>query len=123
MRAERIVRHELLGYLRGQLRRESSADIDAGELVPLAGGIRRELTPLSREVRTLGVGLGADRDELASGHRHGARDETRYTRNEHRGPRRPRRRDAYDETRGRDQAIVRAEHGGTQPADVRGTMT
>jgi len=75
------------------------------------------------EVRVFRIRLGADRDVLASGHGHRARDEPCDPGDEDTASCGSRRRDANDEARCRDQTVVRAEDRGAKPADMRGAMS
>ena len=77
MRPQGVMGHELVGNLDRESRAEPTADIDPCELLPFGVWGRGEFLSLSDKVRTLGIGLGADRDILAGRHRESARDETR----------------------------------------------
>ena len=96
VRAERVVRHELLGDRCARARGSSPRrDVDRRELVVLGRVVGFELRALALEVRLLGVGLRVHRHVLAGRHRHRARDEPRDAGDEQRrrGSRpRPRRR-------------------------------
>ena len=122
VRAERVVRHELLGHLFRELGSRPAAHVDAHELAVLAGVVGLELLPLARQVGLLAVGLRA------------APRRTRRPPSTSRRPPRPRcrpsascvtrvgRRDADEQARRRHDAVVRAEHGGAQPADALQSM-
>ena len=75
-----------------------------------------------REIGLLGVGLRADGDILARRHRHRARDQRGCARDQHVARLRARRCDADDQARGRDDAVIGAEHRGPQPADAAGMV-
>ena len=115
---ERVVRHQLLRDLGGEVRRQPAFDVDRRQLLPLGLRLRGELAALAREVGLLGVRLRAHRHVLAGGHRQCAGDEPGDARDQQRGPLRRGRRDADHQARDRDDAVVGAEDGGAQPADV-----
>ena len=73
---------------------------------------------LASEIGLFGVGLRADRHELAGRHRHRAREKARQHRRTERSSAGIRRCDADDQARGRNNAIIRAEHSCAQPADA-----
>ncbi len=124
MRGEGITGHELVRHLPCQFRRQSPLHVDPGQLRLLRLGLRgSELAALAREVGLLGIGLGADGDVLAGRHGEGTRREAGDRRQQYGGAGRLGRRDADDEAAGGDEAIVGAEHGGAQPADVFAAVT
>jgi hypothetical protein len=120
--AERVLRHELLGHLGRERGFEAAGHVDSSQLRPLGRLVGGELGPLALEIGALRVGLRADRDVFAGRHRHRAGHEPRHRRDEDRRRRRPRRGDADDEARGRDEAVVRAEDRRAEPADPLGAM-
>ena len=75
-----------------------------------------------REIGLLGVGLRADGHVLARRHRHRARDQRGCARDQHVARLRARRCDADDQARGRDDAVIGAEHGGPEPAHAAGMV-
>ena len=75
MRAERIVRHQLIGDLACERLIESAANVDRRELVALALQIGFQLPALALEVRLFGIGLRMHRHVFARRHRHRAGDE------------------------------------------------
>ena len=107
----------------GDLARRAPARARAARRSPPARAARlrrRSRAPRARASRSarLGVGLRADRDVLARGHRHRARDQPGDAGDQHRCARPLGRGDAEDQARGRDDAVVGAEHRGAQPADA-----
>ena len=70
MGCQGVVRHQLLGHLGGEQRLQAAGDVDACQLRVFLSRVGRELMPLARQVGLLSVGLRADGDVLASGHRH-----------------------------------------------------
>ncbi len=82
MGAERIVGHQLQGYLASQLGFEAAAHIDAGELVLLGFCLFCELDTLARQIGRFAIGLRADRNVFPRRHRHRARDQRRYACNQ-----------------------------------------
>ena len=62
---------------------EAARDIDRCKLIVLQCRISIQFAALAVEVSPLSVGLGADRDVLAGGHRHGAGDKSRDSGNQH----------------------------------------
>ncbi len=104
--------------LLGQLARQPALHVDAHQLPVLGFGRRRQLLALARQVGALAVRLRTDRHVLA-----GAIDSAPPTRPampvmQHAGGAEVRGRHAHHEARRRNQAVVGAEHGGTQPADA-----
>jgi hypothetical protein len=123
MRLQRAVRHQLPGTVRRQVPIQTALLVDVGELVLFGLRLCRQLVALPREIRLLGVGLRADRHVFAGGHRQRAGDETRDSGDQHVLPRGIGGRDADDEARRRDDAIVGAEHRGTKPPDSFAAVT
>jgi len=81
----------------------------------LRGGIERR--PLRLQIRALGVGLRTDRDVFTGGHRHGPRHKPRDARNQDAISVGRSRRNANNQTGGRDDAVIGAQYGRAQPAD------
>ena len=77
-----------------------------------------ELFGLAGPIGIFGVGLRTDRHIFARGHRHRTRHEARNTRHQYGRGRSLRRRHTHNQTGGRNDAIVRAKDGRTQPADA-----
>ena len=112
MGAERILGHQLNRDLARQLRRDAALDVDLRQLLALARDIGAELRALARQLGVLDVGLRADRNVLAGGHRHGAGNEPGDAGDEHVAVGAAGGGDAGDEAGGRQDAVVGAEHGG-----------
>src|SRR6202035_5108715 len=72
--------------------------------------------------RGFGIGLRMHRHIFAGRHRHRAGDQGRYAAEHYIGLRRVRGGDSQDETRSRDDAVVRAENAGAKPADSAQTV-
>src|SRR5260221_1708279 len=117
VRAQGVVRHQLLRDLARQRGLEAAAPVDGRELTMLAFAVGLELAALAIEVGLLAVGLGVDRHVLAGRHRHRARYQARDTRDHDVAVRDIRRRDSEDEARGGNNAVVRAKNGSAQPTD------
>ncbi len=100
MSAEGIVRHQLLGHLSRQARLQTAAHVDLRQLLALEMRVGLELGPLPVEIGLFNIGLGADRNVFPGSHRHGARDQTGHTGDQHVTAGRLRRRDPDDEARG-----------------------
>src|SRR5689334_1751164 len=106
---------ELGGNLLGEPSGEPSLAVDPGQLRALADRVAHELAPLEVEIGALGIRLRADRDVLPGGHRGGAGHKPRDARRHDRGAARIGSGNTDDDRRHRDDAVVRAEHGGAQP--------
>ena len=120
---ESVMRHQSLGDLFGQRRVQAALDVDRCELRVLVGVVRGELRALARQVGLLGVGLRADRYVLAGSHRHRPGDQAGDAGDQDLASRGVRGGDTHDQARGRYDAVVRAQHGGAQPADPLGTVS
>ena len=116
------MRHQLHGDFLRQRRVETALHVDRRELASLGADVRGELASFASEVRRFGIGLRAHRYVLAGSHRHRTGDEPRHAGDAHRSARSARSRNTQHETRRRHDAVVSAEHGGTQPANAVGTM-
>ena len=97
--------------------------VDRGELGQLAIGHVVELPALLGYVGMLGVTLRTNRNVFAERHRRCTRYETSHPRGQDRAPGRVRGRDAEDQTRGRDESVVRAQHHGSQQTHTMTRMT
>ncbi len=118
MRTECIVRGELICDLLRKHTVQPATDIDIDEFVALAMRIGRELVLFEFAFGLLGVRLRTHRHILACGHRQRASDKAGDTCNQHAAARSLGTGYADNEARGRQNAIVGAEHGRTQPADA-----
>jgi hypothetical protein len=118
VRVQRVVRGQLHRHLLRQFAAQAALLVDVGELLEF--GLRHllQLAPLLGGIGGLGIGLRADRDVFACGHRQGACDQGGDAGGED-GLRRGRGGGHADQQRtGRDQPIVGAQHRRAQPADV-----
>lgn len=70
VRADGVMRHELISDLLGERGVQPSTDIDRRQLLVLALVVDFELATLSREVGIFGVGLSVHGLEFPGGHRH-----------------------------------------------------
>jgi hypothetical protein len=117
-----ISRHELARDGEGESRIDSAAGVDRRQLLLFAGHVGAELGAFAGKVGALGVGLRAHRNILTGSHREGARDQPGHPREKNVSARGMSGGDAHYQTRGRDDAIIRAEHRGPQPTDARAPM-
>ena len=108
---------ELHRDLFGERAVEPALLIDERQLLQLEFGIGGKMALLELDIGLFGIALRTDRHIFARRHRHRARDQSRGPGNENRRRARPRRRDARDQARGRDNPVVRTEDRGAQPAD------
>ena len=117
VRAERVVLGELPGHLQREVLAEPLLDVEPGELLELLLGLVPQLAPLLVQQRQLGVLLGAHRDVLAGGHAQRARRQPGHAGDQDRAAVAGRAGDAHHDARGRDDAVVGAEHAGAQPVE------
>jgi len=116
MGAERIRSRERLGDLAGQFDWEPTFDIDRCQLLLLDVWMRLELSAFLVEVGSLNVSLRADRYVFACGHRHSACDQGGYGRREDETGRGSSSNHTDRDARDRNNSIVGAEYGGSQPS-------
>jgi hypothetical protein len=114
--AQRVVLHELVRDSPREVLAQSPSHVNPHELAVLAGIVGRELSALAREIRLLAVGLRPHGYVLAGGHRHRAGDGAGDAGGQQAHLARIGGRDADQQARRRDDAVVGAEHGGAQPA-------
>ena len=113
---ECVVRHQLVGHLFGQRRIESPADVDPRQFPVFGFDIRLQFVVLAFKFSMLAVGLRMHRDVLAGGHRHRPGHQPGNAGDQNALPAAVRSRHAkYQAGRG-NNAVVRTEHGGAQPA-------
>src|ERR1039457_6228343 len=122
MRAECVLLHELPGDLLRETRAQAASAINSRKFCTLAHLVFRKLAALDVSVRFLRVALRAYGNILASGHRHGACDESCDARYEDCAMGHIRGGDTDHETRRGQDPVVRTEHGCTEPADSVGIM-
>ena len=108
--AQRVLRHELVRHLQGEVVIEAASDVDSREFLPLRGWVLFEFASLPCEVGLLGVRLGTDRYVLAGSHRHRPGDQTGCTGDEDLPGGRRGGGDADDQAGRGDEAVVGAEH-------------
>ena len=118
MGSQGVFRRELLGNLSRKGLIDTALYVDFGKLIEFKLGIVAQLLAFACEIRLFRVGLRADGHILAGGHRHGARNQTRDTRDQDSALRRRRRGDADDQAGGRNDAIVGPKHCGPQPPNA-----
>jgi hypothetical protein len=114
---ESIVLHELMRDLARKLWLETAIHIDIREFVFFEVIVLLEGPLFELEIRALRIRLRADRDIFARRHRHGASDEAGRAREQDIFLGRLCRCDADDETGRRNDAVICAKYGCTQPAD------
>jgi hypothetical protein len=119
---QRVLGHQLYGDLPGKFGIEPAIDVDRRQFLVLVVDIRRELPALAIEVRLFGIRLGADRHILARGHGHGAGNQTGDSGHQYCAVGRVRGGHAHHQARRRHDAVIRAQHGGAQPAYVLSTV-
>lgn len=112
---ERVMFVELLGDLPGEVPLDPTLHVDLSELTELRVREMIDLGGFAFQVGSLAVALGRDRHVLAGRHRQGSGDEAGHPASEHRTTTGAAAGDADHETRHRHDAVVGAEHGGTEP--------
>ena len=103
--------------LAGELGGQTAAHVDGRHLGELLLRIVGELGAFAGEVGRLAVGLGADGDVFARRHGHGAGDQTGQGGEDQGASVGVGGGHAHDQTGGRDDAVIGAQHGGAEPAD------
>jgi hypothetical protein len=122
MRAERVMRHQLVGDLFRQGGIKAALDIDRRQLGVFALVVRLQLAAFEIQVRSFRIGLRMHGNIFACGHRHRAGDKTGDARHQHAASRAVRGCDAKHQARCRKDAVVRAQHRRPQPASVSAPM-
>ena len=122
MGAQRIVSHHLGSHLPCQGRLDAAADVDGGELAVFAVAIHAEFVLLALDVGLFRVGLRMHRDVFAGCHRHRAGNQAGHAGEHHGLASGAGGRYADQQAGRRDDAVVRAEYRGAQPAVVVGSM-
>ena len=122
MRRERVVSGELDGDFAGKGGFKAAGNVNHGEFFEFAFGVRGEFTPLFVQVGVLGIGLRLNRDVLAGGHGKCARHHARDAGEHHAALSDTARGDANHEAGNRHDAIIRAEDGRAEPADMVGAV-
>ena len=117
MSGEGVVSHELFGDLFRQGRVEPPLDVDIRQLLMLVGGIGGKFPAFPLDVSLFGIRLRTDGNVLAGSHRHRAGDEARDPGHQNLAAGDLRCRHPDHQARRRDDAIVRPQHGGPEPAD------
>ena len=113
-----IFRHQLLGNLPRKGLIDTTLGVDFSELIKFKLDILTQLLAFVHEIRLFCVGLRANGHILASGHRHGARYQSRDTRDQDIVLRRGRCGNADDQACRRDNPIVGAEDRCSQPPNA-----
>jgi hypothetical protein len=112
------VRHQLLGHLAREGRVQPPAHVDRGEFAVFARVVLTQLAPFLRQRRLLRVRLGRHRHVLAGSHRHRAAHQAGHGREQNAGMAGVAAGHAEHQARGRDDAVVGAEHRRAQTAHV-----
>ena len=112
----------MLRHLSRETGLDAALDIDLGQLLSLESDVLAQLRAFSGQVGLFGIGLRADRNILSGRHRHGAGNESSDAGDEDAAWFGVGGGHADDQARGRNDAIVGAEDGGSQPADARDEM-
>jgi hypothetical protein len=118
MRTKRVMRHQLLGDLLRQRRRQAATDVDGRQFAMLSRWVLLKLMAFTREVGPLGVGLRMDRHVFAGGHRHGACHQTGDAGHQDAAVARARGRDTHHQTCDGNDPVIGAKHRRAQPADA-----
>ncbi len=116
VRAELVVRHELLGDEAREPGLDAALLVDLRQLAQLAAAVLRDRLRFDGEVSPLGVALRADRDVLADRHGGRARHQSGQGRGQQCGALGIRGGDTDHEAGHRQDPVVGAQHGGAQPA-------
>ena len=120
---ERIRSRESFGDLVGQLEWKPTFDIDRGQFLLLGLWMGLQLAALLFEVGPLNVSLRADRNVFACSHRHGAGNQCGYGRCEHETRRSSSCNYSDRNARDRNNSIIGAEHGCSQPPGALSSVT
>ena len=118
MRAQGIVRHQLVGDLKRQIVNEPAVPINRGEFLSFGFWLIGQFGGFARDIGALGIGLAADRHIFARRHRQGTGGQPRNPGQQHGGAVGIGGGDADDQAGGRQYAVIGAEHGRAQPADA-----
>ena len=110
--------HQLFGNLPRQGRFDAPGCVDGCQLNDLGLWISGEFGRLAGEIGLLRIGLGADRDVFARGHRHGAGHQSGHAGDQHAAARGLGGGHADHQAGGRDEAVIGPENSGAQPADA-----
>ena len=111
MGVERVLGHELISDLLGELRFQAPLFVDMGKLFFLLDRLLAERASLARQVSGLGVGLREDGRIFARRHRHCASRPPGDRRGQDFGPPTRGRCDPHYEAGGRNDPVVGAEDG------------
>ncbi len=122
MRAERVVRHQLLCDLFRERGIETAAHIDGRQFAVLGSRLGLQFDAFPLEVGLLRVGLRVNRNVFSGGHRHGPGHQPGDRRGEDASVAGMGRRYAGHQTGRRHNAVVGTQHGCAQPADTVGAV-
>src|SRR5260370_6527328 len=117
------MRHELGGNLPRKIHIESSPYIDFSQFAALADEVDIEFGALLCQSRGFGVRLRIHGNVFSRRHRHRAGDHCCGAAEQDSGVRGVRSGNAQDQTGSRDDAVVRAQNAGAQPANPAQTVT
>ena len=122
VRAERIMRHELIRDFLSGRPIDTPCNIYLGQFFALGLDTCAEFNTLSSDVRLFGIRLRADRDIFASRHRHRASNKPGDARDQDLIVIPGRGRDSNDQACSRDDAVIGAQDCSAKPANARDKM-
>jgi hypothetical protein len=118
-----VVGHQLHSDLFGQGRIQPAANVDRREFFVFTFAVGMQFMALFLQFGVLAIGLGVHRHVFARRHRHRPGNQPGAASHQDSGVTGMRRRHAEHQAGGRDDAVIRAEYGRAQPANMAGAMS
>ena len=112
-----IIRHQLLSHLPRQRLVDTSLDVDFGKFIEFKPWILAQFLAFPCKIGLLGIRLRTYGNIFASRHRHCSGHQSRNTCDQDVVSRCSRRGNADNQTRGRNDAVICPENGGSQPSN------
>ena len=112
-----IIRHQLLSHLPRQRLVDTSLDVDFGKFIEFKPSILAQFLAFPCKIGLLGIRLRTYGNIFASRHRHCSGHQSRNTCDQDVVSRCSRRGNADNQTRGRNDAVICPENGGSQPSN------